>query len=170
MATLQSLRESPAALPEAPSGPDKWALTALLSNSARLLSVLLAERQLLATTARDVLAQRHLLTARGASLDSIGAALAVPRLLPAPYRLDFDDNVLALYHFDDAIAPVLDAIHDHPGINHGALRGAVGRIGSAVQIGSAGGITIPDAPEFVIDAGGSFTVEMFANLPNVSAG
>jgi hypothetical protein len=170
VATLQSLQESPAAPPGSSSGSDRWALTALLGNTARLLTALLAERQVLAAGARDVLAQRHLLIARGASLDLIGDALAVPRLLPAPYRLDFDDNVLALYHFDDAIAPILDATHDHPGVNHGALRGAVGQIGAAVQIGSAGGITIPDAPEFVIDAGGSFTVEMFANLSNLDEG
>src|SRR6516162_5838347 len=170
IATLQSLRERPAALPGAPSGPDKWALTALLGNTARLTSVLLGERQRLAAAARDVLAQRHLLTARGAGLDLIGAALGVPRLLPAPYRLDFDDAVLALHHFDDPIAPILDATRDHPGVSHGARRGAAGRIGAAVQIGPAGGVTIPDAPEFDVAPGGSFTVEMFANPTNLGAG
>jgi hypothetical protein len=169
-AILQSLQETPAPAAGVPSGPDKWTLTALLGNTARLLSVLLGERQSVAAIARDVLAQRHLMTARGGSLDLIGAALNVPRLLPAPYRLDFDDSVLALYHFDDDIAPVLDATQQHPAVSHGALRGVAGRIGSAVQIIAAGGVTIPDAPEFVIEPGGSFTIEMFADLPDLAGG
>ncbi len=167
--TVQSLQEHPAAAPGAPSGADKWALAALLGNTARLIATMLGERRLLAATGRDVAAQRHLLTARGGALDLIGDALAVPRLLPAPYRLDFDTDTVALYHFDDTVAPVLDATHEHPGVNHGAVRGAPGRLGAAAQIGPGGGITIPDAPDFTIAAGGSFTVEMFANLAALGA-
>ena len=66
------------------------------------MPLLLAERQAsragAATCWRSVIS----LTARGGSLDLIGDGLGVPRLLPAPYRLDLDDNVLALYHLDDA--------------------------------------------------------------------
>jgi|GEM_PF-3683581 hypothetical protein len=161
---LQRLRERPAPVPGQPAGPDKWALTALLGNMARLLWLLTAERQTLAATADDVGAQYHLLTARGASLDHIGAALRVPRLLPAPYRLDLDTGTLALYHLDDRVAPVLDATHDYPGVNHGATRGVPGRFSGAAAIATQGGITIPDAAAFAIDADASFTVEMFVRL------
>ena len=113
---LQGLTEHPSPAPGQPSGPDKWALTALLGNGARLVWVLAAEPQLLAATARDVKAQYHLATAREASLDLIGDSLGVPRLLPAAYRLDFDPDTIALYHLDDAIAPVIDATNDYPGI------------------------------------------------------
>jgi hypothetical protein len=161
---LQSLTERPIPGTEQPSGPDKWSLTALLGNSARLLWVQAAEPQLLAATARDVKAQYHLATARAASLDRIGDSLGVPRLLPAPYRLDFDQDTIALYHLDDPIAPVIDATHDYPGVNVGASRGVPGRFNSACQITSNGGIVIPDALAFAIDPTIGFTVEMFANL------
>ena len=161
---LQSLTEHPVPGPEQPSGPDKWALTALLGNGARLLWVLAAEPQILAATARDVKAQYHLATARAASLDRIGDSVGVPRLLPAPYRLDFDPDTIALYHLDDPIAPVIDATHDYPGVNVGAIRGVPGRFNAACQITPSGGIVIPDALAFAIDPASGFTVEMFANL------
>jgi len=161
---LQTLRERPAPATGQPAGPDKWALAALLGNTARLLWLLTAERQTLAATADDVGAQHHLLSARGASLDHIGAALGVPRLLPAPYRLDLDPGTLALYHLDDLIAPVLDATHDYPGVNYGSTRGIPGRFNGAAEIAAQGGITIPDAAAFAIAADASFTVEMFARL------
>jgi Concanavalin A-like lectin/glucanases superfamily len=161
---LQNLTEHPIPSPKQPSGPNKWALTALLGNGARLLSVLAAEPQLLAATARDTKAQYQLATARAASLDRIGDGLGVPRQLPAPYRLDFDPDTIALYHFDDPIAPVIDATHDYPGVNVGASRGVPGRFNSACQITSSGGIIIPDALAFAIDPASGFTVEMFANL------
>jgi len=162
---LQSLTERPVPGPGQPSGTDKWALTGLLGNAARLLWVLAAEPQLLAATARDVKAQYHLGTARAASLNRIGDGLGVPRLLPAPYRLDFDPNTIALYHLDDPIAPVIDTTHDYPGVNVGASRGVPGRFANACQITSNGGIVIPDALAFAIDPTLGFTVEMFANLP-----
>lgn len=166
---LQTLQERPAPAPGAVSGPDKWDVTALLGNTARLLSLLLGERQTIAANARDILDQRHLLTARDASLDRIGEALGVPRLLPAPYRLDLDTSVIALYHLDDVIAPVIDSTGEHPGQSHGAQRGVPGRIGNAVSI-SAGGVTIPDDTPFAIPPGGSFTIEMFAQLPPMTQG
>ncbi|MBV8591588.1 MAG: LamG domain-containing protein, partial [Acetobacteraceae bacterium] len=167
---LQGLTEHPSPAPGQPSGPDKWALTALLGNGARLVWVLAAEPQLLAATARDVKAQYHLATAREASLDRIGDSLGVPRLLPAAYRLDFDPDTIALYHLDDAIAPVIDATNDYPGIYVGnsvtAKRSAPapGKFNGAYQI-NPGGIVIPDALAFAVDPTIGFTVEMFANLP-----
>ena len=170
IATLQSLREAPAPGPGAPAGPDKWQITALLGNFSKLLALLLAERQSLTAQTRDVLDQSRLLTSRGASLDLIGEALAVPRLLPAPYRLDLDPGVIALYHLDDVVGPVVDATGEHPGSSHGATRGAAGKIGGAAQIGATGGITIPSAPEFAIAEGASFTVEMFAQVSSLASG
>lgn len=161
---LTALRERPAPAAGEPSGPAKWSVTALLGNFGRLLWVMLGERQVLAATAADVASQRHLLAARGASLDRLGEAVGVARLLPAPYRLDLDTGTLALYHLDDAVAPVLDATGEHPGTSHGALRGLPGRFGAACGIGPQGGITVPDAAAFEIGRRASFTVELFARL------
>lgn len=162
---LQVFTERPAPAAGTPSGPDKWKVTALLGNTARLLALLLGERQAIAATAEDVSEQRSLLTSRGWSLDLKGQSLGVPRQLPSAYRLDLDTSLIALYHLDDAIGPVVDATGEHPGVNQGAQRGVVGRIGNAAQITPKGGITIPDDTLFAIPAGGSFTVEMFAQLP-----
>ncbi len=161
---LQSLTERPVPAAGEPSGPDKWGLTALIGNGSRLMSALTAELQVLAATARDVRAQRRLVTARAASLDRIGDSLGVPRLLPAPYRLNADSTTVALYHLDDPIAPVIDATQDFPGVNVGAGRGAPGRFNGACRITSAGGMVIPDAAAFAVDPASGFTVEMFANL------
>ncbi|HWE37622.1 MAG TPA: LamG domain-containing protein [Isosphaeraceae bacterium] len=158
---LEAFREHP--VPAA--GADRWSLTALLGNTARLLWLLLNEPQVVSATTADVAAQDHVLTARGASLDRLGEALGVPRRLPSPYRLDLDTDTLALYHLDDAVAPVLDATHDHPGDNLGATRGVTGRFGNACTFGPAGAITIPDATAFEIAADQSFTVEAFVRLP-----
>jgi hypothetical protein len=164
---LQGLTEHPVPSTGQPAGSHKWALTALLGNAARLLWVLAGEPQVVAATARDVKAQYHLRTARSASLDRIGGGLGVPRLLPAPYRIDFDPDTIALYHLDDAIAPVIDATHDHPGTytgnRFGAKRAAPGKFNGACQI-TPGGIVIPDALAFAINPVSGFTVEMFANL------
>ena len=139
-------------------------MTVLLGNVARLCSVLAGEPQVLAATTRYVKSQAHLATAAGASLDRIGESLGVPRLPPSPYRLDFDADTLALYHLDDATAPVLDATDDHSGRNVGATRGVAGKFGSGYKITSGGGIVIPDSDAFVIDPIAGFTVEMFVNL------
>ena len=161
---LTSLTEAPPPANGVPSGPDKWSLTALMGNGARLLWALTGEAQTVAATARDVAAQSHIATARGGSLDHIGAGLGVPRLLAAPYRLDYDTGTIALYHLDDLTAPVLDAAHDNPGVSVGATRGVAGKFGEAAQITPSGAITIPDAVAFAIDPAVGFTVEMFANL------
>ena len=165
---LLRLTERPVPGTGMPSGPAKWKLTALLGNIARLLWVQTGESLVLAATAADVKAQPHVLTARGASLDHIGDALGVPRFLPAPYRLDFDPDTVALYHFDDAIAPVLDATHNYPAVNVGAKRGVPGKFNLACQCQvtpNGGGVVVPDALAFVIDPTVGFTVEMFVNMP-----
>ena len=161
---LTSLTEEPPPPNGAPAGPDKWSLTALMGNGARLLWALTGEAQTVAATARDVAAQSHIAIARGGSLDHIGAGLGVPRLLAAPYRLDYDTDTIALYHLDDLTAPVLDAAHDNPGVSVGATRGVAAKFGEAAQITASGAITIPDAIAFAIDPAVGFTVEMFANL------
>jgi hypothetical protein len=165
---LTTLTERPLPASGQPSGGDRWSLTALLGNVARLLWVQAGEAQNLAATARDVARQFHLLSARGASLDKIGAALGVARMLPSPYRLDLDPHTVALFHLDDAIAPVLDATHDHPGTNVGAARGQTDHphpnFQAACRITPAGGIRIPDALAFVLDPSVGFTVELFVFL------
>jgi hypothetical protein len=167
---LQTLQERPAPALGAPSGPDKWEATALLGNTARLLALILGERQVIAATGRDILDQRYLLTARAWSLDLVGDALGVPRLLPAAYRLDLDTSVVALYHLDDVIGPVVDATDEHPGVSHVTKRGVAGKMNNAAQITEAGGITVPDDLDFAVPAGTSFTVEMFAQLPRLEEG
>ena len=165
---LRRIVEHPAPASGQPSGPDKWALTALLGNVARLMWVTSGEAGVLAATARDVKAQHDLRTARGATLDRIGEELGVPRLLPAPYRLDFDPDTIALYHFDDTIAPLIDATREHPGIKLGGQRARPGKFGNGCQINpgfvEGGGLVIPDALAFAIDPAVGFTVEMFLNL------
>ena len=160
---LTRIRERPVPGPTDASGPDKWGLTALLGHAARLLFVLTSELQTIAATARDVKAQINLATARGGMLDRIGQDLGVPRLPPAPYRLDFDADTVALYHFDDAVAPVLDATHDYPGASLGATRGVAGKFGGGCRI-QAGGVVIGDADAFTIDPTRGFTVELYVNF------
>jgi len=160
---LRTLSEDPPPAAGAASGPDKWTLTALLGHGARLLWVAAGEAQAVAAMARDIRSQRHLATARGRSLDWIGEELNVPRLLPAPYRLDRDAETIALWHFDDAVAPVLDAASENPGTSMGATRGVAGKFGQGCQV-TSGGLVIPDAIAFAVDPTVGFTVEMFANL------
>ena len=166
---LQTLTERPVPGVGQAAGADKWTLTALLGHGARLLWSLSGEARAVAAMTRDVGGQRHLDTARGRSLDWIGQDLGVPRLLPAPYRLDNDTGTVGLWHFDDTVAPVLDATSDNPGISLGATRGVAGRFGQACQITTTGGIVIPDAIAFAIDPTVGFTVELFANLTTAPA-
>jgi hypothetical protein len=160
---LVRLKERPAPGPNDVSGPDKWAVTALLGHAARLLWTLTTELQSLAATTRDVKAQSRLATARGGSLDAIGQGLGIARLPPAPYRLDFDHATVALYHFDDPVAPVIDATRDYPGVSLGVTRGKAGRFGGACQV-TPGGVVLGDAAAFNIDPATGFCVEMFVNF------
>jgi hypothetical protein len=158
---LSSLTELPAPQPGAPSGPAKWQLWALLGDYGRLVWSASAEGRTTAATARDVTQQHRLLTARGGSLDAIGAALGVARLIPAPYRDDPDDATIALYHLDDVVASVIDAMRSHPGVSHNVRRGVPGRFATGAQT-TTGGLTIPNDDAFTIAATADFSVELFA--------
>ncbi|MFJ5302586.1 LamG-like jellyroll fold domain-containing protein [Streptomyces sp. NPDC088350] len=124
---------------------DCWTLTALLGTTAKLLWVTGAERDQLRRHAATTLAQRHLPSALGLSLDLIGADLGVPRFPALPYG--FDTDTVALYHLDDdagATPPVADTTAVYPGrtAHHGVLQGPVqlglpGRYGRAMGFRSA---------------------------------
>lgn len=123
-----------------------WTLTALLGNTAKVLWVVGAERDQLRRHAERTLAQRHLPTAVGLSLDLIGHDLGVPRFPPQPYG--FDTDTVALYHLDDvpgAVPPVADLTAAYPGRGGypGTLDGPVqlsvaGRYGQAMGFRAAG--------------------------------
>ena len=95
---------------------DCWTLTALLGTMAKLLWVTGAERDQLRRYAARTVAQRHLPSAVGPSLDLIGADLGVPRFPALPYG--FDTDTVALYHLDDnpgATPQVADVTAAYPG-------------------------------------------------------
>ncbi|WP_043686912.1 LamG-like jellyroll fold domain-containing protein [Streptomyces xylophagus] len=127
------------------SPQDCWTLTALLGTTAKLLWVTGAERDQLRRHAATTLAQRHLPSALGLSLDLIGADLGVPRFPALPYG--FDPDTVALYHLDDdagATPQVADTTAAYPGrtAHHGVLQGPVqtglpGRYGRAMGFRSA---------------------------------
>lgn len=131
---------------------DCWTLTALLGTTARLLWVTGAERDRLRRHAATTLAQRHLPSALGLSLDLIGADLGVPRFPALPYG--FDTDTVALYHLDDdagATPQVADATAAYPGrtAHHGVLQGPVqvglpGRYGRAMGFRSADAAIVAD--------------------------
>ncbi|MFF7475885.1 LamG-like jellyroll fold domain-containing protein [Streptomyces sp. NPDC008092] len=139
---------------------DCWTLTALLGTTAKLLWVIGAERDQLRRHAVTTLAQRHLPTALGLSLDLIGADLGVPRFPALPYG--FDTDAVALYHLDDAPGAdpqVADATAAHPGrtAHHGVLQGPVqvglpGRYGRAMGFRSADSV-ITAATDATFDIG-----------------
>lgn len=127
------------------SPQDCWTLTALLGTTAKLLWVTGAERDQLRRHAVTTLAQRHLPSALGLSLDLIGADLGVPRFPALPYG--FDTDTVALYHLDDdtgAAPQAADTTAAYPGrtAHHGVLQGPVqtglpGRYGRAMGFRSA---------------------------------
>ncbi|MFF5302029.1 LamG-like jellyroll fold domain-containing protein [Streptomyces sp. NPDC013161] len=131
---------------------DCWTLTALLGSTAKLLWVTGAERDSLRRHAATTLAQRHLPSALGLSLDLIGADLGVPRFPALAYG--FDTDTVALYHLDDdagAIPQVADATAAYPGrtAHHGVLQGPVqvglpGRYGRAMGFRSADAVIVAD--------------------------
>ncbi|MFE5587283.1 hypothetical protein, partial [Kitasatospora sp. NPDC056531] len=128
---------APAKAPPVVGAADRWAITALLGTTAKLLWAIGAERDQLRRHLERTVAQRHLETATGASLDLIGSDLGVPRFPPLPYG--FDPATVALYHLDDAAGATLqveDLTARYPGRNdhHGTIAGpvqpgAVGRFG-----------------------------------------
>ncbi|MGX2998570.1 LamG-like jellyroll fold domain-containing protein [Streptomyces sp. JNUCC 64] len=147
-----------------------WSVTALLGTTAKLLWALGRERDVLWRQAARTAGQRRLAGATGASLDLIGADLAVPRFPPLPYG--FDADTVALYRLDDrpgAEPPVVDATAVFPGrtghhgtLSGGAVPGAPGRHGTALALTDAAAVvTVAGAPEFDVPADRGFTVECF---------
>jgi hypothetical protein len=156
---------------------DVWSLTALLGNLATLLWVVGAERDTLREHVTRTVAQRHLSTAVGASLDLIGSDLGVPRFPPLPYPLDAD--TIALYHMDAAAGAtlVLDFTAALPGrTGHAgqvvapAQTGVPGRFGNGMGFFDAGAsVTVPSSTTFDVPSGASLTVECFVR-PDPSTG
>jgi hypothetical protein len=148
----------------------EWAISALLGNTARLLWVLGAERDLLRRQIARTATQRQLATALGASLDLIGADLAVPRFPPLAYSVD--DETVALYHLDDASGAAVgaeDFTGRFPGRtpHHGTPSGNVtlgnpGRYGNAAAFtGPDGAVSVGSDAVFDVPATASLTAECF---------
>ena len=164
---VTGLRMAPAPADERPDRA--WRLTALLGNTAKVLWVLGGERDQLRGQLARTVAQRHLPTATGRSLDLIGADLGVPRFPPLPYG--FDAGTVALYHLDDVpgSAVAQDVTGQYPGrAGHPGSPTASVQRGAAGRYGAAFGFRSPDAvvdvtadTAFDIDANGSATVECF---------
>lgn len=156
-------------VPEPPdNAPEpRWTLTVLLGNTAKLLWVLGAERDQLRGHAARTLAQRHLPSAVGLSLDIIGHDLGVPRFPPLPYG--FDTDTAALYHLDDVGGTAVDLTAAYPGrtAHHGSLSatvrpGVTGRYGLAMAFRADGAtVTVPTSTDFDIDGDGDAAMECF---------
>lgn len=156
--------------PPATQAAQAWQIVALLGNLAKLLWVIGAEHEELATQIADVAAQRNAARAHGITLDLLGSDLGVPRF--PPMACTVDEGTVALYHLDDLPVPpaaevttVLDdrsryQLTGHPGQNDGGHSGRPGRFGGAFQFTeNQTSITVPDSPDFALPAGASFTVE-----------
>lgn len=150
------------------NSPQLWlTLTALLGNTAKLLWVVGAERDQLRGHAVKTVAQRHLPSAVGLSLDIIGHDLGVPRFPPLPHS--FDADTAALYHLDDTAAPVLDVASQYPGrtgsngnLSSDVRVGVAGRYGTAMAFRTVSAVvTAPTNTAFDIGAGDGATVECF---------
>ncbi|WP_432828756.1 LamG-like jellyroll fold domain-containing protein [Dactylosporangium sp. CA-092794] len=168
------------ATPAPAAGVDRaWSVTALLGTMAKLLWVIGAERDALRGHARRTVAQRHLLTAIGPSLDLIGSDLGVPRFPPLPHG--FDADTVALYHLDEDAATAATGVLDvtgafpgrtgHPGVLVGAVQaGRPGRFGTAMGFaGNGATIRIASSPAFDLPGTASTTVECFVR-PDASTG
>lgn len=151
--------------------PDQcWTLTVLLGTTAKLLWATGAERDQLRRHAATTVAQRHLPSALGLSLDLIGADLGVPRFPSLPYG--FDTDTVALYHLDDAPGAAPEAADvtaaypgrtGHPGTLDGPVQvGLPGRYGLAMGFRSAdAAIVAATAAEFDIGERDDATFECF---------
>ncbi|MEU5261565.1 LamG domain-containing protein [Amycolatopsis sp. NPDC021455] len=148
------------------NSPQNWlTLTALLGTTAKLLWVVGAERELLRGHAARTLAQRHVSSAVGLSLDIIGHDLGVPRFPPLSHS--FDAGTVALYHLDDPKSPAADVAAGFPGRtgSSGTLSadvqvGVPGRYGTAMAFRTAAAVvTAPSSTDFDID--GDATIECF---------
>ncbi|MBD8059992.1 LamG domain-containing protein [Cellulomonas sp. JH27-2] len=163
---------------DGPTAPaqDRWRATALLGTTARLLWVVGAERDRLTRLTREVHDQRVVARTTGASLDLVGADLAVPRFPPTPYSVD--PATVALFHLDDApgaVPAITDAAAIFPGRtpHHGVLSGTAtpgvpARYDRGVRFPGAGSVTIASHADFDVAAGDGLTVELFVRPDAVS--
>jgi hypothetical protein len=166
-ARLTGLTDS--TVPAGGSAESRWAVTALLGTTARLLWVIGAERDRLARLTREVHDQRTVARTGTAALDLVGVDLAVPRFPPTPYSVD--DSTIALFHLDDepgAMPPVADAAALFPGHDphHGTLSAtpptpAPGRWGRGLHFGPGSQVSVAAHTDFNIGATRSWTVDFF---------
>jgi DNA-binding beta-propeller fold protein YncE len=156
--------------PPASQSAQDWQIVALLGNLAKLLWVIGAEHEELATQITGVTSQRNAASAHGSSLDLLGSDLGVPRFPPTAYT--FDASALALYHLDDLPVPpateVTTVLDDrsryqptsHSGQNNGGHSGRPGRFAGAFEFTeSQTSISIPDGSDFALPPGAPFTIE-----------
>jgi concanavalin A-like lectin/glucanase superfamily protein len=145
-----------------------WEVTALLGTTAKVLWVLGGERDEIRARVAGTVAQRHLRSATGRSLDLIGTDLGVPRFPPLPYG--FDAGTVALYHLDELSGTVAGDVTGQypgrtgrPGSTIGAVRlGVPGRYGTAFAFDAAGAsVNVASNAVFDIAATGSATMECF---------
>jgi hypothetical protein len=157
-------------VPAGGAGADSFRVVALLGNLAKLAWVLGCEKDEIREHLRVVKRQREVARAAGTSLDRLGDDLGVPRFPAREYS--FDEQTLALYHFNDAPADggeVADAMKafgraGHPGTNRGATPGVKGRFGSGFRFpgpAGSGAVSVPNHDDFNFTAERSFTVEAF---------
>jgi hypothetical protein len=166
-ARLTGLTDS--AVPAGDRAETRWALTALLGTTARLLWVIGAERDRLARLERELHDQRTVARTGTAALDLVGADLAVPRFPPTPYSVD--DATAALFHLDDergATPQVADAAALFPGRDphHGTLSGppptpASGRWRHGLRFGPGSHVTVAAHTDFDIGASQGWTLDFF---------
>jgi Concanavalin A-like lectin/glucanases superfamily len=175
---LTRFRQSPVAL--ARVGAQNFGAIALLGNIAKLAWVLGEEKDQIRRHIKDVMVQRHIALAHGASLDALGDDLRVPRFPGRQYS--FDPNTLALYHLDEIIAGngvVADdtarfGLAGHPGTNQNAQSGVTGKFGKAFRFpgtGATSAVEIATSSAFDLTASQSFTTEAFikADVNNAAA-
>jgi hypothetical protein len=181
---LTRFRQSPVAL--AGAGSQNFGAIALLGNTAKLAWVFGVEKDQIRRHLKDVMVQRHIALAHGASLDALGADLRVPRFPARQYS--FDPDTLALYHLDEIIAvngvvaddTVRFGLAGHAGTNQNALSGVTGKFGKAFRFPGplippstdpTGAVEIASSSAFDLPGGQSFTVEVFvkADANNAAA-
>jgi hypothetical protein len=157
-----------------PPAAEAWEVLALLGNLARVLWLVGAESQVIRRQLERIRVQRHLYigslpAAVAKALDWIGADLGVPRFPPRAYT--FQEDTLALYHFDDGTGS--DGMTLYKGRGHDAVNDkgrtmpAPGRFGNGLAFRNPADVlrapdrTERDHSDFSLPADKSFTVECF---------